>query len=183
MLSQETELNFKVGRYEDSLPVEVCVTFAAVDSKKRPFIEGKIINPSTQIYDRLNNAATSMRCYCNSDMSLEQQQETIASIEPGTTVKVLAQQPSTKYDNKAFGTLMFGQVFASSFNIFKPESKKLKLLKTRSTQKQTFTVSNMPADLVERMDAKLDDIDVKRTYFLKKLINKFLAGDFDEDFV
>jgi hypothetical protein len=177
MLSQETELNFKVGRYADSLPVEVCVTFAAVDSKKRPFIEGKIINPSTQIYDRLNNAATSMRCYCNSDMSLEQQQETIASIEPGTTVRVLAQQPSTKYDNKAFGTLI------SSFNIFEPESKKLKLLKTGPTQKQTFTVSNMPADLVERMDEKLNDIDVKRTYFLKKLINKFLAGDFDADFV
>jgi hypothetical protein len=174
MLSQETELNFKVGRYADSLPVEVCVTFAAVDSKKRPFIEGTIINPSTQIYDRLNNAATSMRCYCNSDMSLEQQQETIASIEPGTTVRVLAQQPSTKYDNKAFGTLIF---------IFKPESKKLKLLKTGPTQKQTFTVSNMPADLVERMDEKLNDIDVKRTYFLKKLINKFLAGDFDADFV
>jgi hypothetical protein len=177
MLSQETELNFKVGRYADSLPVEVCVTFAAADSNKRPFIEGTIINPSTQIYDRLNNAATSMRCYCNSDMPLEQQQETIASIEPGTTVRVLAQQPSTKYDNKAFGTLI------SSFNIFKPESKKLKLLKTGPAQKQTFTVSNMPSDLVERMDAKLDDIDVKRTYFLKKLINKFLAGDFDEDFV
>ena len=37
MLSQETELNFKVGRYADSLPVEVCVNFAAVDSKKPPF--------------------------------------------------------------------------------------------------------------------------------------------------
>ena len=41
----------------------------------------------------------------------------------------------------------------------------------------------MPSDLVERMDAKLGDMDVKRTYFLKKLINKFLAGDFDDDFV
>jgi hypothetical protein len=177
MLSQETELNFKVGRYADSLPVEVCVIFAATDSSKRPFIEGTIINPSAQIYDRLNNPATSMRCYCHSDMSVQQQHETIASIEPGTTIRVLAQQPSTKYDNKAFGTLI------SSFNPFKSESKKLQLLTTGPAQKQTFTVSNMPTDLVERMDAKLNDIDVKRTYFLKKLINKFLAGDFDADFV
>ena len=177
MLSQETELNFKLGRYADSLPVEVCVTFAAADSNKRPFIEGTITSPSTQIYDRLNNPATSMRCYCHSDMPLQQQQETIASIEPGTTIRVLAQQPSTKYDNKAFGTLI------SSFNTFKSENKKLQLLTTGPAQKQTFTVSNMPSDLVERMDAKLNDIDVKRTYFLKKLINKFLAGDFDEDFV
>jgi hypothetical protein len=177
MLSQETELNFKVGRYADSLPVEVCVTFAAADSNKRPFLEGTITSPSAQIYDRLNNPATSMRCYCHSDMPLQQQQETIASIEPGTTIRVLAQQPSTKYDNKAFGTLI------SSFNTFKSENKKLQLLTTGPAQKQTFTVSNMPADLVERMDAKLNDIDVKRTYFLKKLINKFLAGDFDDDFV
>ncbi len=177
MLSQETEVSFRVGKYSDSLPVEVRVTFAAADSKKRPYIEGVIVNPSEKIYDRLNNAATSMRCYCNSDMSIEQQQEIIASIEPGTIVRVLAHQPSTKYDNKAFGTLI------SSFNIFKSENKKLELLKTGPAQKQTFTVSNMPADLVERMDAKLNDIDVKRTYFLKKLINKFLAGDFDADFM
>jgi len=177
MLPQETELNFKVGRYAERLPVEVCVTFAAADSNKRPFIEGTIINPSAQIYDRLNNAATSMRCYCSSDMSIEQQHETIASIELGAIVRVLAQQPSTKYDNKAFGTLI------SSFNTLKSEIKKLQLLKPGPTQKQTFTVSNMPSDLVERMDAKLNDIDVKRTYFLKKLINKFLAGDFDDDFV
>jgi hypothetical protein len=177
MLSQETEVNFKLARYADSLPVEVCVTFAAADSKKRPFIEGVIVNPSPEIYDRLNNPATSMRCYCHSDMSLQQQQETIANIEPGTTIKVLAQQPSTKYDGKAFGTLI------SFFNTFNPEDKKLQLLKATPAQKQTFTVSNMPSDLVERMDAKLDDMDVKRTYFLKKLINKFLAGDFDDDFV
>ena len=177
MLSQETELNFKVGRYADSLPVEVCVTFAAADSNKRPYIEGAIIHPSREIYDRLNNPATSMRCYCHSDMPLQQQQETIASIEPGTTIRVLAQQPSTKYDNKAFGTLI------SSFNNLKSEIKKLQLLTPGPAQKQTFTVSNMPADLVERMDAKLDDMDVKRTYFLKKLINKFLVGDFDDDFV
>jgi hypothetical protein len=48
MLSQETELNFKLGRYADSLPVEVCVTFAAADSNKRPFIEGTITNPSAR---------------------------------------------------------------------------------------------------------------------------------------
>jgi hypothetical protein len=176
MLSQETELSFKVGRYADSLPVEVCVTFAAADSNKRPYIEGAIIHPSQEVYDRLNNPATSMRCYCHSDMPL-QQQEMIASVEPGTTIRVLAQQPSTKYDSKAFGTLI------SSFNTFESESKKVKVFTHAPGVKQTFTVSNMPSDLVERMDAKLDDIDVKRTYFLKKLINKFLAGDFDEDFV
>ena len=71
----------------------------------------------------------------------------------------------------------------SFFNTFKPEDKKLQSLKAAPAQKQTFTVSNMPADLVERMDAKLDDMDIKRTYFLKKLINKFLVGDFDDDFV
>jgi hypothetical protein len=177
MLSQETEVNFKLARYADSFPVEVCVTFAAADSKKRPFIEGVIVNPSPEIYDRLNNPATTMRCYCHSDMPLQQQQETIANIEPGTTIRVLAQQPSTKYDGKAFGTLI------SFFNTFKPEDTKLQLLKAAPAQKQTFTVSNMPADLVERMDAKLDDMDIKRTYFLKKLINKFLVGDFDDDFV
>ncbi len=177
MLSQETELSFKVGRYADSLPVEVCVTFAAADSNKRPYIEGAIIHPSQEVYDRLNNPATSMHCYCHSDMPLQQQQEMIASVEPGTTIRVLAQQPSTKYDSKAFGTLI------SSFNTFESESKKVKVFTHAPGVKQTFTVSNMPSDLVERMDAKLDDIDVKRTYFLKKLINKFLAGDFDEDFV
>jgi hypothetical protein len=177
MLSQETEVNFKLARYADSFPVEVCVTFAAADSKKRPFIEGVIVNPSPEIYDRLNNPATTMRCYCHSDMPLQQQQETIANIEPGTTIRVLAQQPSTKYDGKAFGTLI------SFFNTFKPEDKKLQLFKAAPAQKQTFTVSNMPSDLVERMDAKLDDMDIKRTYFLKKLINKFLVGDFDDDFV
>jgi hypothetical protein len=176
MLSQETELNFKLGRYADSLPVEVCVTFAAADSNKRPFRRYNY-HPSAQIYDRLNNPATTMRCYCHSDMPIQQQQETIASIEPGTTIRVLAQQPSTKYDNKAFGTLI------SSFNTLKSEIKKLQLLTPGPVRKQTFTVSNMPADLVERMDKKLNDIDVKRTYFLKKLINKFLAGDFDDDFV
>ncbi len=177
MLSQETELNFRLARYAASLPVEVCVTFAAADTGKRPFIEGKIINPVPEIYDRLNCPATTMRCYCQSDMPIQQQQETIASIEPGTTIRVLAEQPSTRYDGKAFGTLI------SSFNTFKPESKKVQLLTPAPVQKQTFTVSNMPSDLVERMDAKLDGMDVKRTYFLKKLINKFLAGDFDEDFV
>jgi hypothetical protein len=177
MLSQETELNFRLTRYADILPVDVCVTFAAADSNKRPYIEGAIIHPSREIYDRLNSPATTMRCYCHSDMPLEQQQETIDGIEPGTTIRVLAQQPSTKYDNKAFGTLI------SSFNTLKSEIKKLQLLTPGPVQKQTFTVSNMPADLVERMDKKLNDIDVKRTYFLKKLINKFLAGDFDDDFV
>lgn len=177
MLSQETGLNFKLGRYADSLPIEVCVTFAAADSNKRPFIEGTIINPSAHIYDRLNNPATSMRCYCHSDMPVQQQQEIIASIEPGTTIRVLAQQPSTKYDGKAFGTLI------SSFNTFKSENKKPQSVANVPGQKQTFTVSNMPSDLVERMDAKLHAIDVKRTYFLKKLINKFLSGDFDQDFV
>jgi hypothetical protein len=175
MLLHETELNFKLNRYADSLPVEVCVTFAAADSNKRPYIEGVIVNPSAQIYDRLNNPATSMRCYCHSDMPKQQQQETIDSIEPGTTIKVLAQQPSTKYDGKAFGTLI------SSLNAF--THKKTQAVTNVPAYKQTFTVSNMPTELVERMDAKLDDIDVKRTYFLKKLINKFLAGDFDEDFV
>ena len=177
MLSQETELNFRLTRYADILPVEVCVTFAAADSNKRPYIEGAIIHPSREIYDRLNSPATTMRCYCHSDMPLEQQQETIASIEPGTTIRALAQQPSTKYDNKAFGTLI------SSFNTFESESKKVQVFTPAPGVKQTFTVSNMPSDLVERMDAKLNDIDVKRTYFLKKLINKFLAGDFDDDFV
>ena len=177
MLLQENELNFKLARYADILPIEVCVTFAAADSNKRPFVEGVITNPLPEIYDRLNNPATTMRCYCHSDMPLQQQQETIAGIEPGTTIRALAQQPSTKYDNKAFGTLI------SSFNTFKSESKKVQLLTPAPGVKQTFTVSNMPADLVERMDAKLNDIDVKRTYFLKKLINKFLAGDFDDDFV
>ncbi len=177
MLSQETELNFKVGRYADSLPVEVCVTFAVAGSNKRPFVEGKIINPSPEIYDRLNSPATTMRCYCHSDMPIQEQHETLASLQPGTTIRVLAQQPSTKYDGKAFGTLI------SSFHILKSESEQLQVFRPAPSVKQTFTVSNMPSDLVERMDAKLDDIDVKRTYFLKKLINKFLAGDFDDDFV
>jgi len=174
MLSQETELNFKLARYAASLPVEVCVTFAAADTGKRPFVEGTIINPSPEIYDRLNSPATTMRCYCDSDMPIQEQHKTLSSLQPGTTIKVLAQQPSTRYDGKAFGTLI---------NTFKPENKKVQLLAPAPTQKQTFTVSNMPSNLVERMDAKLDAMDVKRTYFLKKLINKFLAGDFDEDFV
>ena len=63
MLSQETELSFKLGRYADSLPVEVCVTFAAADTGKRPFIEGTIIHPVPEIYDRLNCPASTMRCY------------------------------------------------------------------------------------------------------------------------
>jgi len=177
MLLQENELNFKLARYADSLPVEVCVTFTVAGSNKRPFVEGKIINPSPEIYDRLNSPATTMRCYCDSDTPIQEQHETLASLEPGTTIRVLAQQPSTKYDGKAFGTLI------TSFNTLKSESQQLQVLRPAPSTKQTFTVSNMPSDLVERMDAKLDDIDVKRTYFLKKLINKFLAGDFDEDFV
>ena len=177
MLSQETELNFKLARYADSLPVEVCVTFAVAGSNKRPFVEGTIINPSPEIYDRLNNPAITMRCYCHSDMPTQEQHETLASLQPGTTIRVLAQQPSTKYDGKAFGTLI------GSFPTLKSESQQLQVFRPAPNVKQTFTVSNMPADLVERMDAKLNDIDVKRTYFLKKLIYKFLAGDFDDDFV
>jgi hypothetical protein len=174
MLLPETELNFKPARYKESLPIEVCVTFSAADSNKRPFIEGKIVNPAPDIYDRLGHPATTMRCYCHSDISTENQQEIISSIEAGTTIKVLAQQPSTKYDGKAFGTIMNG---------FWTKAAQQQILAPTPVVKQTFTVSNMPSDLVERMDAKLDALDVKRTFFLKKLINKFLMGDFDADFV
>ena len=162
--------------YKNSFPMEVCVTYSNVEAK-RPYVEGKILAPIPEVFDRSGEAATTMRCYCRNDIKDGDAKLLVSNIEKGTVIQGIAHGPSTRYDGKAFGS--FGE--ASE----KPENKptQIGILPSAVSTKQTFTVSNMPTNLVERMDQKLDDIDVKRTYFLKKLINKFLAGDFDDDFV
>jgi hypothetical protein len=118
-----------------------------------------------------------MRCYCHKNINDEEARKILSPIEKGTVIQGIAHGPSTRYPSKAFGS--FGAILEEP----QAEPKHFGILPSALSTKQTFTVSNMPSDLVERMDAKLDDMDVKRTYFLKKLINKFLAGDFDDDFV
>ena len=176
MPSSEIALVEKSESYTDNFSMEVSVTFINLNYK-RPFVEGKILNPISEVYDTAGEPATVMRCYCHKNINDEEARKILSPIEKGTVIQGIAHGPSTRYPGKAFGS------FSAILEEPQAEPKHFGILPSALNTKQTFTVSNMPSDLVERMDAKLDDMDVKRTYFLKKLINKFLAGDFDDDFV
>ena len=151
------------------------------DSKKRPYIQAELLNPNSDAFCRDGEPAKYIRVYCIPSMEVEEQNEFIERFDIGQELPVRPNQPAHSIPSTCLGD--FADHFPDSkaskeTKVAKPQD--IKVPESTVTQ-STFTVSNLKKDLVDAVDQRVKSEDLTRTFVIKRLLDGFVAGKYDDD--
>lgn len=144
-----------------------------IDRKKRPYIQAELLEPNSEAYSFDDRDANYIRVYCTPSMDLEEQKNFIKQFEIGQKFLARPNQIAHSVPLTCMGD--FADHFAEP-----GLSQDIKVPKSAVTQ-ATFTVSNLKKDLVDAVEQRIKSEDLTRTFVVKRLLDGFVAGKYDDD--
>ncbi len=163
----------KPEAYAVSQIMDAVVLSRSIDKKGRPYIHAGLLEPNSSAFCMDEKPAEFIRVYCSPSMDVKEQFAFIDRYDIGRKFPVIPKQPAHSIRSTCLGD--FADYFQHSSldrDIKLPEA---------TVKQATFTVKCLQRDLVEAVDARIKSEDLTRTFVIKKLLNGFVAGKYDDD--